>query len=79
MLAAPGVVVAIVVDRPTSTLEGVLAALVAQDYPSIQVLVLLTGSDADEFALVNLAPTPDLGQRQILPCASSKVTAAFSW
>ena len=53
VLAAPGVVVAIVVDRPTSTLEGVLAALVAQDYPSIQVLVLLTGSDADEFALVN--------------------------
>lgn len=52
-LAAPGVVVAIVVDRPTSTLEGVLAAIVAQDYPKIQVLVLLTGSDADELGLVH--------------------------
>lgn len=51
-LAAPGVVVAIVVDRPTSALEGVLAALVAQDYPNIQVLVLLTGSDAEELGLV---------------------------
>jgi len=52
-LAAPGVVVAIVVDRPTSTLEGVLAALVTQDYPNVQVLVLLTGSDADEFGVVH--------------------------
>ena len=52
-LGAPGVVVAIVVDRPTSTLEGVLAAVVAQDYPNIQVLVLLTGSGDDEYALVN--------------------------
>lgn len=52
-LAAPGVVVAIVVDRPTSTLEVVLSALATQDYPNMQVLVLLTGSDADEFGLVH--------------------------
>lgn len=53
--AAPGVVVAIVVDQPnsaTETLSEVFASLAAQDYPNIQVLVLLTGSDAAEFALV---------------------------
>ena len=51
-LAAPGVVVAVVVDRPTLSIEAVLAALATQDYPNIQVLVLLTGADVKEFELV---------------------------
>ena len=50
--AAPGVVVAVVVDQPTMALEEVFGALGAQDYPNIQVLVLLTGSDADELEVV---------------------------
>ena len=53
--AAPGVVVAVVVDQPSlasEVLREVFSGLAAQDYPNIQILVLLTGSDAAEFELV---------------------------
>ena len=47
---------AVVVDQPNSAsevLREVFSALAAQDYPNIQILVLLTGSDAAEFELVH--------------------------
>ena len=54
--AAPGVVVAVVVDQPnvaSDVLREVFSGLAAQDYPNIQILVLLTGADAAEFELVH--------------------------
>ncbi|MTA28304.1 MAG: glycosyltransferase, partial [Actinobacteria bacterium] len=50
--AAPGVVAALVVHSPTDQLGDTLDSLSAQDYPNLQVLVLLTGSDAHELAMV---------------------------
>ena len=47
---------AVVVDQPNSAsevLREVFSALAAQDHPNIQILVLLTGSDAAEFELVH--------------------------
>jgi len=90
--AAPGVVVAVVVDQPTMALEEVFGALGAQDYPNIQVLVLLTGSDADELEVVrqivhplspqrifdSLALTSGLGWQRILHFAWWKAIVAFS-
>lgn len=43
--AAPGVVAALVVHSPTEELGATLDSLAAQDYPNLQVLVLITGSD----------------------------------
>lgn len=51
--AAPGVVAALVVHSPTEQLGETLDSLSAQDYPNLQVLVLLTGSDAHELAMVS--------------------------
>ncbi|MEY3617343.1 MAG: hypothetical protein RL726_41, partial [Actinomycetota bacterium] len=51
--AAPGVVAALVVHSPTELLGETLDSLSAQDYPNLQVLVLVTGSDAQELAMVS--------------------------
>ena len=50
--AAPGVVAALVVHSPTEALGETLDSLAGQDYPNFQVLVLVTGSDAQELAMV---------------------------
>lgn len=50
--AAPGVVAALVVHTPTEALAETLDSLAAQDYPNLQVLVLLTGSDPAESRVV---------------------------
>lgn len=51
--AAPGVVAALVVHAPTDALGECLDSLNAQDYPNLQTLVLVTGSDPDDVARVN--------------------------
>ncbi|MFM8531727.1 MAG: glycosyltransferase family A protein, partial [Ilumatobacteraceae bacterium] len=46
--AAPGVVATLVVHPPSATLSECLDSLAAQDYPNLQVLALVTGSDPNE-------------------------------
>lgn len=50
--AAPGVVAALVVHAPTEALGECLDSLTAQDYPNLQTLVLVTGSNPEDLALV---------------------------
>ena len=54
-LAAPGVVATLVVHPPSTTLSECLDSLAAQDYPNLQVLALVTGTDPDEQSSVEEA------------------------
>jgi len=51
--AAPGVVATVVVHGPSPDLGECLASLAAQDYPNLQVLVLVTDSDAADVARIS--------------------------
>ena len=53
--AAPGVVATLVVHPPSTTLSECLDSLAAQDYPNLQVLALVTGSDPNEQSSVEEA------------------------
>ena len=48
--SAPGVVATVVATQPAPFLDETLRSLAAQDYPNLQVVVLVTGSDESHLA-----------------------------
>ena len=81
MSTAPGVVAAVVVHWPAPDLPAVLTALACQDYPNMQVLVLLTGSSSEELSevqaiaseIVPLAHVRNVGENSSFGRAASTV------